>query len=302
MIARHGKDLTAPAEVRRPSRTRRAPRAAVLLALLVLGGLVGAVVPAGASAAPGAPTAKAPTGAIAAAKPTFTWSKVSGATKYEVRVYNASTLKQVLKKSGVTTASWKSTVALPKNVDLTWKVRAGSAAGNGALSNSVTFKVALAIGDPYQGGKIAYILKPADPGYVAGQTHGLIAAPADRATGLQWYNGSFVATGATGTALGTGLTNTDAIVSVQGAPAAGYAAGWARAYKGGGYTDWYLPSKDELNKLFLNQAKIGGFGPNYYWSSSEFDAGTAWTQAFDLSHQYAYAKDGPSYVRAVRSF
>jgi hypothetical protein len=300
MSARQGTDPTERADARRDPRPRFVPLVGVLMMLLLVCGLVGAVVPAGAFAALGKPTAKAPTGTIASATPTFTWSKVSGAAKYEVRVYNGST--QVLKKAGLTKASWKSTTSLPKNVDLTWKVRAGSSAGTSAWSGSLPFKVALAIGDVYQGGKIAYILKPADPGYVAGQTHGLIAALADRSAGLQWYNGSYVATGATGTALGAGAANTDTIIAVQGAPATAYAAGWTRAYKGGGYTDWYLPSKDELNELFLNQAKIGGFGPNYYWSSSELDAGTAWTQAFDLSSQYAYAKNGPSDVRAVRSF
>jgi hypothetical protein len=300
MNGRHGTDLTGRVDARRASRLRRTPVGAVLLALVVLCGLVGALAPAGASAALGKPTAKAPTGTIASATPTFTWSKVNGATKYEVRVYSGST--QVLKKTGVTKASWKSTTSLPKNVDLTWKVRAGKASATGAWSASLSFKVALAIGDAYQGGKTAYIFKPGDPGYVDGQTHGLIAALADRPTGLQWYNGSYVATGATGIALGTGSLNTDTIIAVQGSPQASYAAGWARAYKGGGYTDWYLPSKDELNKLFLNQVKIGGFGPHYYWSSSEVDAGTAWTQAFDLSHQYAYAKNSESYVRAVRVF
>jgi hypothetical protein len=296
-----GLGLTERPGGRRRYRPRSAPLAAALLALLVLSGLVGAIVPASVFAAPGKPTAKAPTGTITTGTPTFTWTKARGAAKYEVRVYRGST--QVLKKTGLTKPSWKSSMALPPDVDLTWKVRASGAAGKGAWSNSLTFKVALAVGAAYQGGKIAYLFKDGDPGYVAGQTHGLIAALADRATGLQWYNGSDVATGATGTALGTGLANTDTIVAVQGSPAASYAAGWARAYKGGGYTDWYLPSKDELNELFLNQAAIGGFGPNYYWSSSEFDAGTAWAKAFDLSSPaYAYSKNGASYVRAVRTF
>ena len=300
MISRHGTGLSERAGALRLHRSGSVASAAALVSLLAVFVLIGAVVPAGAAAALGKPTAKAPAGSITTAMPMFTWGKVSKATKYELRVYNGST--QVLAKTGLVQTSWKSTTALPTNVALTWKVRAANAGGTGAWSASLAFNVALAVGDAYQGGKIAYILQPADPGYVAGQTHGLIAAPADRATGLRWYNGTDVVTGATGTALGTGLANSDAIVAVQGAPAAGYAAGWARAYRGGGYADWYLPSKDELNKLFLNQAAIGGFGPNYYWSSSEFDAGTAWTQAFDLSSQYAYAKNGPSYVRAVRSF
>jgi hypothetical protein len=47
-----------------------------------------------------------------------------------------------------------------------------------------------------------------------------------------------------------------------------YAAGVARVYTGGGYTDWYLPSKDELNKLFLSRLNIGGYVTDTYWSSS----------------------------------
>jgi hypothetical protein len=279
------------------------PLAAVLLALIVLSGLAGATLPAGASAAPGTPTAKTPTGTVTSPTPTFTWSKASGASKYELNVLKGS--KVIIKQTGITKLSVKSGKTLPKNVDLTWKVRGSGASGTGAWSASVSFKVALKIGDVYQGGKVAYIFKPADPDYVLGQTHGLIAAKADmsQSAGRRWYNGTYTATGATGTALGTGSANTDTIIAVQGATATSYAAGWARAYRGGGYSDWYLPSKDELNKLFLRQAVIGGFGPHYYWSSSEYDAATAWAKAFDLSSPaYAYSKNGPSYVRAVRSF
>ena len=273
---------------------------AVLFALLAILLLAGAAQ----AAKPGAPKAKAPAGAIATATPTFTWNKAARATTYEVRVYDAGTLKVVLKKAGLTKLSWKSSKTLPRNVDLMWAVRGVNADGMGAPSNVSGFKIKLAVGNAYQGGKVAYIFKSGDPGYVAGQTHGLIAAKTDqKPTGVQWYNGSFAATGATGTALGTGFSNTNMIIWVQGAPSSGYAAGVARAYQGGGYTDWYLPSKDELNQLFLHQAKIGGFGPHYYWSSSEFDASTAWAKAFDLSSPaYAYSKNGASYVRAVRVF
>jgi hypothetical protein len=369
MDTRDGRSLTKPAGGRRASRRQRAAAAAVLLALLVLCGLFAAAAPAGAFAAPGKPTAKAPTGAIATATPTFTWSKASGAAKYEVRVYQGSV--QLLKKAGITRRSWKSSVALPANVDLTWKVRAGSGVVKSAWSKKLTFKVvtaspdksitafgfsspaatgvitegahtiavtvpfgtdvtalvatfagsgvsvkvgatpqvsgatpndftspvtytvtaadastqaytvtvtaaAAAIGQDYGGGKIAYILQNGDPGYIAGQTHGLIAAAADQSAGIVWRNGMNVITRSTGTALGTGSANTNLVIAVQGAPAGSYAAGLARAYSAGGHNDWYLPSRDELNKLYLNQVAIGGFSSQYYWSSTEFFSDFAW--------------------------
>jgi len=158
------------------------------------------------------------------------------------------------------------------------------------------------VGDSYGGGKVAYILQSGDPSYISGQTHGLIAATADQSTGIQWYNGSFTTTGATGTALGTGSANTTTIITSQGAIATDYAAGLARAYNGGSYSDWYLPSKDELNKLYLNKAAIGGFADKYYWSSSEDYAGIAWFQSFGSGDQGLSYKASTYRVRAVRAF
>jgi hypothetical protein len=271
--------------------------AAALTAIVVTMLLAGAVL----AAPPGRPAATAPKGAIVSIKPTFTWSKVAGATGYEVRAYNGSAL--LVRKSGITKVSWRSGKALPAEVNLTWKVRAKNAAGSGAWSKRGTFRIATTIGDAYGGGKIAYFLQPGDPGYVAGQPHGLIAATADQSAGIQWYNGSNVATGATGSALGTGSANTDAIISAQGATATDYAAGLARAYRGGGHTDWYLPSRDELNKLVLNQAAIGGFSTEYYWSSFEFGANYAWYERFSDGSQFYWDKSSVLFrVRAVRSF
>jgi hypothetical protein len=303
MNARDVSNTTGRASGRRVLHAGRLSLSAALLALLLVGCLFGAVSSARAAAAPGKPTAKAPKGTSASATPTFTWSKAKGATKYEVRVYKGS--KQLLKKTGVTTLSWTSSKALTKNVALTWKVRASSGKRSGAWSKSLSFKiVVLQIGDAYQGGKVAYILQPTDPGYVAGEVHGLIVAVADQNMAMRWYNGSMIdVRGATGTALGTGAANTTAIIAAQGATSTTYAAGVARAYSGGGYHDWYLPSRDELHKVFLDSAAIGGTWPaGDYWTSSQLDLVGAWYQKIPLGNQNTQVKSDLLGVRAVRSF
>ena len=168
---------------------------------------------------------------------------------------------------------------------------------------SASFVVTPSVGASYGGGKLAYILVSGDPGYSSTTVHGLIAATSDQSTAALWYNGTYTVTGATGTAVGSGLSNTMAIIANQGAGS--YAAQLCHAYTGGGYTDWYLPSKDELNKLYINQTAIGGFASGsycYYWSSSEDSYGSAVGQLFFNGYQAYLSKSSPTYVRAVRAF
>ena len=177
---------------------------------------------------------------------------------------------------------------------------------SGKLNAVKTFNVSVIttvnIGDSYRGGKVAYILVNGDPGYDAGTQHGLIAATSNQSSGIRWYNGSNTTTGATATAIGTGLGNTNAIIASQGATATSYAAGLARAYTGGGYTDWFLSSKDEMYKLYLNKNLIGILTGDHYATSSEISSSTIWSVRFANQSVGEYSKDTSYSVRAIRVF
>ena len=89
---------------------------------------------------------------------------------------------------------------------------------------------------------------------------------------------------------------------MQGPIATGHAAGLARAHNGGGCTDWYLPSKDEPNRLYLSKGVIGGLVDVCCWISSQSDAVSAWAQYFADGHQHLDDKSFANRVRAVQAF
>ena len=78
----------------------------------------------------------------------------------------------------------------------------------------------------------------------------------------------------------------------------------------GGYSDWFLPSKDELDEMYLNigpgnaggLGNIGGFANDTYWSSSQNDKFNAWDQNFSTANQFNSDKSNGNHVRAVRAF
>jgi hypothetical protein len=167
----------------------------------------------------------------------------------------------------------------------------GTAYGN-EVSFTTCYTPIYTIGQAALGGIVFYV-------DCSGQ-HGLVASTSDQSTGCAWgCYGTYV--GASGTAIYTGITNTTAIIN--GCPTAGIAARVAQAYNGGGYTDWYLPSKDELTLLYNQRAVIGGFLPVGFWSS--YESSSTYTTFLDFSTgiQWNCPKNtSPHYVRAIRQF
>jgi hypothetical protein len=179
--------------------------------------------------------------------------------------------------------------------------------------------VKYAIGDTGPAGGIVFYV-------TAGGLRGLEAAPSDQdtGTGIRWDSefNSFTDTGAIADGVGAGDMNTTLIIAETEGDLATYAAGIAAnlviSHLGVDYSDWYLPSKFELNLMWINLAdsdgngsnsgvsdldNLGGFASYYYWSSLQSSDTFAWDQNFGNGRQTTEDSKAISLrVRAVRAF
>ena len=179
----------------------------------------------------------------------------------------------------------------------------GAGGGTGGSSAPETYN----LGDTGPAGGIVFY----DKGEFTDGWRYLEAAPASTEwESKPWGGGgstSEVGEGANGTAIGTGAANTQAIVAEYGANEpddnrSDYAAKLCDDLEYGGYSDWFLPSKDELNEMYKQREAIGDFPSADHWSSSENTAFYAWKQYFGDGSQGDFAKGYTYRVRAVRAF
>lgn len=164
------------------------------------------------------------------------------------------------------------------------------------------------LGEHFGGGIVIWLDESAE--------HGLIAAMEDQSTSVSWKNGAAKTpqlygdhgsrlVNAVGGGIYAGISNTATIIAQQTADDiyGNFAARECAACQEGGYGDWYLPAKDELDILFQYKEDIGGFEGDLYWSSTEYNIGFVWGQNFSgYGGQFTQNKGSGYAVRCIRKF
>lgn len=160
----------------------------------------------------------------------------------------------------------------------------------------------LTIGDFYQGGIVFYLDETGK--------HGLVCSASDQSYGSEWGCLPTVVTGANELLIGTGNQNTLDIIGV--CTSSDIAAAICNNLILNEYDDWFLPSKDELEKIHesldvINTAIMANDGEmiqrTNYWTSSSSGGDSAWVQNMDSGgSQYNNSVDKSNHVRAIRIF
>ena len=193
----------------------------------------------------------------------------------------------------------------------------GAAGATGALTNSQTKNIcgvngttACAVGLKGPGGGIVF-MTPSTLGNTSGLFYEAAPSTWNNPSGDPydvWCSTTNAVLGVASELTGTGAMDGAAKTTVMlGVCTTGVALGvdaYTATVGGVVYGDWFLPSKGELNQMYVNRVAIGGFSDGDYWSSSESDATNPWGQDFRTGVQFSSGRNkvNPGFMRPVRAF
>ena len=193
----------------------------------------------------------------------------------------------------------------------------GATGATGALTNSQTKNIcgvngttACAVGLKGPGGGIVF-MTPSTLGNTSGLFYEAAPSTWNNPSGDPydvWCSTTNAVLGVASELTGTGAMDGAAKTTVMlGVCTTGVALGvdaYTATVGGVVYGDWFLPSKGELNQMYVNRVAIGGFSDGDYWSSSESDATNPWGQDFGTGVQFREGRNkvNPGFMRPVRAF
>jgi len=149
------------------------------------------------------------------------------------------------------------------------------------------------IGEYFGGGIVFYVDEEGK--------HGLITTTIDKETRKQQRREAFILTNPVRDGITTGTFNTERINVMKGEGATNTQG--IENYPDANLSDWYLPTRYDLIKLYRNRVVIGGYAEFAKgWKSTEFSSVNEWYESFVTGGEFSNGKDDAVYIRVIRKF
>lgn len=149
------------------------------------------------------------------------------------------------------------------------------------------------VGEYYGGGIVFYIDEEGK--------HGLITTTIDKSIRKQQKSDARIITNAVRDGITTGKFNEDRINAIKGVGTDDALSG--ENYQDANLSDWYLPTRYDLIKLYQNRAVIGGYSAFARgWRSAEVSSVNEWYRSFITGGEFRNGKDDEVYIRVIREF